>query len=144
MEVEYFEFYRGNLISGFDYFYGKKTAQTAFILGVDRQKHLAPLDLADPAVNFDSKQLATGLDKYKQFVRPVAFQWEGITSRLVELVDDWQPNYQGPVDEANEEWGLRLKYQNVAEMQHSWGLNQYPKNFDDFYQWLKTLTSGHL
>lgn len=144
MAVEYFEFYRGNMTTGFDYFYGKQTQQGAFILGTPKQMHLEPLDITDEKLIFDKQKPEPSLAKYNGLVRPMAFQWEPLTEHLLDEVRTWNLNYQGNVGSENEEWGLRLKQTESEHELRVWGLNDYPSNFEDVYQWLKTLTTGHL
>lgn len=145
MIIEYFEFYRGNLIEGFDYIYGKQVDEHAFLLGIPKQMQLEPLEITTPELDFQpGKPAPKGYEKYAKYVRMMAMQWDSFSELLGQLISDWQPSYQGMIGEQNAEWGLKIKIQGDDEVHHYWGFNDAPANFEEVANWLRTLTTGHL
>ncbi len=145
--LEYFEFYRGNMLTGFDYYYGKLTDQHAFLLKTTKDLGFLPAEVTEPSFDFN-RQLAPNpkLQQYDGLWIDLTFQWQAFSKQMEGFIGGWAKEYNGSSDAlgANDEWGLRGKYDTNEEEQRFWGVNRYTDNFDDFLKWLDSMASRRI
>ncbi|MDR3190054.1 MAG: phosphoesterase [Lactobacillaceae bacterium] len=151
MVLEYFEFYRGNLVNGFDYYYGKLTDEHAFLLKVPKTAGLLPAEVTEPTFDFnrafaDRIAATPALRQYAGMWTDTTFQWQAMSKQMEMFIQGWAHEYNGQSDTlgGNDEWGLRVKYDDNAEEQRYWGVNRYTDNFDEFTRWFDSLASRRI
>ncbi|AIG65895.1 phosphoesterase [Weissella tructae] len=150
MGLAYFEFYHGNLKTGFDYVYGKKLDDNqAFVVSINKELNAPRFDIADMAINFmpaneETLRADPMLRRYAHLGQDVSLQWVNIERHLHELTATWVPEMQslrmGPTDE----WGLRFFDDEMQAWQQYMGANAEPDNLAEFEAWLQSLGHGHL
>ncbi len=148
MGLKYFEFYHGNLTTGFDRIYGKKVADHAFLLAIPKTAVLPPLSLEQPGVDFVRKhqgevETQPRLKKYTKYWQDVSIQWSNIDRRMHELVAEWPLESREVVAAPTDEWGLQLTNEEGGQQTYL-GANAYPDNFKLFENWLHGYAKGRL
>lgn len=148
MGLKYFEFYHGNLTTGFDHIYGKQVADHAFLLAIPKTAGLPQLSLDQATVDFVRKRrdevvTQPNLKKYIKYWQDVSIQWSNIDRRMHELVAEWPAESREVTAAPTDEWGLQLT-DDQGERKTYLGANAYPENFHLFENWLHGYAKGRL
>ena len=146
MALAYLTFYRGNLATGFDYIYAKKTADHAFYVKVPADVMVDITDIQDERFDF-YRQMPAAQVAYPQLVdlwQDVSFQWPNIERRLMDFLPNWQSEYRQIQTGATDEWGVTVKFDDQAAPLQFIGINAFPEDFGQFEQWLNSYASGRI
>lgn len=145
MALQYFEFYRGNLATGFDYIYAKQTDQYAFYLRVPATMNAPIMDVTDPTFVFMREQPTDA--KWRQFAtmwQDVSFQWPNIERKLMATLPNWQADYRQVQPGATDEWGLIVQFDDQPDVLRFGGVNAFPEDFAAFEKWINSYDGGRL
>jgi len=150
MGLAYFEFYHGNVQTGFDYVYGKKVnSEQAFVVAINKELHAPRFDISEDVMNFmpDNEEILRAnpmLRRYAQLGQDVSLQWVNIERHLHDLTATWQPSMQNLQEGPTDEWGLRFYDDEIQAWQQYMGANAQPDNLPEFEAWLQSLGHGHI
>lgn len=150
MGLAYFEFYHGNLKTGFNYVYGKQlNAEEAFVVVINKELKAPRFDISDAEINFmprneESLRKNPLLRRYAHLGQDVSLQWGNIERHMHELTAMWEPEMQTLKHGATDEWGLRFFDDQIQAWQQYMGANAYPANLAEVEAWLASLGHGHV
>jgi len=146
MALEYLTFYRGNLATGFDYIYAKKTAEHAFYVKIPAELAVEIADVQDEQFDF-YRQMDLDQVAYPQLIdlwQDVSFQWPNIERHLMDFLPNWQSEYRQIQVGATDEWGVLVKFDDQTMPLSFIGINTFPEGFTKFEQWLNSYASGRI
>jgi len=138
--LDFLVFYRGNLVTGFDYIYIKRHEGHAFWQSRDKTKEAK--DIADIDFDFYNPHFnQTGKAfnwRYHEQWTDMTMSWDEFTDKAMSYINTWMTEYPGPSQtkpSLNDEWGIRFKVPGEHERM-IWGLNAYPANLQKFIDFL--------
>lgn len=150
MGLAYFEFYHGNLETGFKYIYGKQLNESeAFVVVINKALKAPRFDISDESINFmprNVEELRANplLRRYANLGQDVSRQWVNIERHMHELTATWEPEMQELSYEETDEWGLRFFDDQFNLWQQYMGANAQPDNLAELETWLESLGHGHV
>lgn len=138
--LDFLVFYRGNLVTGFDYIYVKRQEGHAFwqsALKAQEAKDILDKDFIfyNPHLNDKGEPFNW---RYREDWVDMTKVWDHFSEEAMAYITTWMSEYRGPSYDdpsKNDEWGVRFKVPGEKE-QFIWGLNAFPANLDDFSHFL--------
>lgn len=138
--LDFLVFYRGNLVTGFDYIYAKRHEGHAFLQYDDKSQEAK--DILDPRFDFYNPHFNEAGEpynwRYKEPWLDMTDKWDDFAPEVLSYINTWMGEYRGPSypdPSLNDEWGVRFKLPNQRE-QIIWGLNAFPANLQAFVAFL--------
>ncbi|WP_294976120.1 hypothetical protein [uncultured Leuconostoc sp.] len=143
--LDFLVFYRGNLVSGFDYVYIKRHEGHAFWHSRDKAqeaKDITDIDFDFYNPHFNQAGQAFNW-RYREQWSDMTTSWDDFTDKAMRYINTWMTAYPGPSQtepSLNDEWGIRFKVPSENERM-IWGLNAYPANLQSFIDFLYTFAN---
>lgn len=139
--LDFLVFYRGNLVTGFDYVYVKRYEGHAFWQHVGKNQE--PKDILDVDFDFYNPHFNENGEsfnwRYRENWVNMTAVWDDFAKTSMSYINTWMPEYPGPSQSdsrLNDEWGVRYKSPGDSHERIIWGLNAFPANLQDFITFL--------
>lgn len=138
--LDFLVFYRGNLVTGFDYIYVKRHEGHAFWQMRDKRQEVknildADFDYYNPHFNGNGEAFRW---RYQEPWIDMTASWDDFALESMAYINTWMAEYHGPSHtdaSLNDEWGVRYKVPGEKE-RIIWGLNAFPANLQNFMTFL--------